>query len=59
LHHRAQIVGRSARSTSRSRWIARLDAVSEPARPFPYYMFADDHQARIHGQVEVTDKPAA
>jgi diketogulonate reductase-like aldo/keto reductase len=39
--------------------IARLDAVSEPARPFPYYMFADGHQARIHGQVEVTDKPAA
>ena len=39
--------------------IARLDAVSEPARPFPYYMFADGHQARIHGQVEVTDKPTA
>jgi aryl-alcohol dehydrogenase-like predicted oxidoreductase len=39
--------------------IARLDAVSEPARPFPYYMFADGHQARIHGQVEVADKPAA
>ncbi|PRY03768.1 aldo/keto reductase [Paraburkholderia sp. BL25I1N1] len=38
--------------------IARLDAVSEPARPFPYYMFADGHQARIHGKVEVTDKPA-
>ena len=38
--------------------VARLDAVSAPARPFPYYMFADGHQARIHGQVEVTDKPA-
>jgi len=38
--------------------VARLDAVSEPARPFPYYMFADGHQARIHGQVEVTGKPA-
>lgn len=38
---------------------ARLDAVSEPARPFPYYMFADGHQARIHGQVEVADKSAA
>ncbi|MGF6780943.1 aldo/keto reductase [Paraburkholderia sp. GAS334] len=37
--------------------IARLDAVSEPARPFPYYMFADGHQARIHGQVDVTGKP--
>ncbi|HYS63580.1 MAG TPA: aldo/keto reductase, partial [Paraburkholderia sp.] len=39
--------------------VARLDAVSEPARPFPYYMFADGHQARIHGQVEVADRPAA
>jgi aryl-alcohol dehydrogenase-like predicted oxidoreductase len=39
--------------------VARLDAVSEPARPFPYYMFADGHQARIHGQVEVTGKPAS
>ncbi|WP_118179431.1 aldo/keto reductase [Paraburkholderia phosphatilytica] len=37
--------------------VARLDAISEPARPFPYYMFADGHQARIHGQVEVADKP--
>ncbi|WP_323118474.1 aldo/keto reductase [Burkholderia alba] len=37
---------------------ARLDAVSAPARPFPYYMFADGHQARIHGQVAVADKPA-
>ena len=36
---------------------ARLDAVSEPARPFPYYMFADGHQARIHGHVEVASKP--
>ncbi|CAB3765447.1 aldo/keto reductase [Paraburkholderia humisilvae] len=39
--------------------IARLDAVSAPARPFPYYMFADGHQARIHGHVEVASKPAA
>ena len=39
--------------------VARLNAISAPARPFPYYMFADDHQARIHGQVEVADKPAA
>ncbi|QDQ84945.1 aldo/keto reductase [Paraburkholderia megapolitana] len=39
--------------------IARLDAVSEPARPFPYYMFADGHQARIHGGVEVSSKPTA
>lgn len=36
---------------------ARLDAVSGPARPFPYYMLAHGHQARIHGQVEVTGKP--
>jgi aryl-alcohol dehydrogenase-like predicted oxidoreductase len=38
---------------------ARLEAVSEPARPFPYYMFADGHQARIHGQVDVIAKPDA
>ncbi|MGV2288900.1 aldo/keto reductase [Trinickia sp. YCB016] len=37
--------------------VARLDAVSEPARPFPYYMFSDAHQPRIHGQVEVASKP--
>lgn len=35
---------------------ARLDAVSEPARPFPYYMFEDGHQARIHGHVDVRNK---
>ncbi|CAB3786904.1 1-deoxyxylulose-5-phosphate synthase YajO [Paraburkholderia caffeinitolerans] len=38
--------------------IARLDAASEPAHPFPYYMFADGHQARIHGQVNVRAEPA-
>lgn len=38
--------------------VARLDAASEPARPFPYYMFADGHQARIHGQVNVRAVPA-
>jgi aryl-alcohol dehydrogenase-like predicted oxidoreductase len=37
---------------------ARLDAVSEPARPFPYYMFEDGHQARIHGHVDVSTKSA-
>ena len=37
---------------------ARLDAVSEPARPFPYYMFEDGHQARIHGHVDVHSKNA-
>jgi len=37
--------------------IARLDAASEPAHPFPYYMFADGHQARIHGQVDVRAAP--
>ena len=39
--------------------VARLDAVSEPARPFPYYMFEDGHQARIHGHVDVRSKPDA
>ena len=37
---------------------ARLDAVSEPARPFPYYMFENGHQARIHGHVDVSNKAA-
>ncbi|NVH74552.1 aldo/keto reductase [Paraburkholderia sp. JPY432] len=37
--------------------IARLDAASEPPHPFPYYMFADGHQARIHGQVDVAAQP--
>lgn len=36
---------------------ARLDAVSQPNHPFPYYMFADGHQARIHGNVDVASKP--
>ncbi|HEX3637679.1 MAG TPA: hypothetical protein VHV99_19770 [Paraburkholderia sp.] len=40
-------------------WVAPLDVVSESARPFPYYMFADGHQARIHGQVAGADKPTA
>jgi len=39
--------------------VARLDAVSEPARPFPYYMFEDGHQARIHGHVDVRNQPDA
>jgi aryl-alcohol dehydrogenase-like predicted oxidoreductase len=38
--------------------VARLDTVSEPSHPFPYYMFADGHQARIHGQVDVAAQPA-
>jgi aryl-alcohol dehydrogenase-like predicted oxidoreductase len=38
---------------------ARLDAASAPATPFPYYMFADIHQTRIHGGVAVGDKPAS
>jgi aryl-alcohol dehydrogenase-like predicted oxidoreductase len=33
--------------------LAKLDAASEPAKPFPYYMFADGHQSRIHNGVEV------
>ena len=37
---------------------ARLDAASAPQRPFPYYMFADIQQTRLHGGVAVGDKPA-
>ena len=37
---------------------ARLDAASAPERPFPYYMFADAQQTRLHGGVAVGDKPA-
>ena len=37
--------------------LRRLDAASEPPHPFPYYMFADGHQARIHGQVDVAAQP--
>lgn len=36
---------------------AQLDAASEPERPFPYYMFVDAQQSRIHGGVSVGDKP--
>lgn len=36
---------------------ARLDAVSATDKPFPYYMFADIQQTRIHGGVAVGDKP--
>jgi aryl-alcohol dehydrogenase-like predicted oxidoreductase len=38
--------------------VARLDAASEPARPFPYYMFEDRQQVRIHGGVEVASRGA-
>jgi len=37
---------------------AQLDAASTPERPFPYYMFADAQQTRLHGGVAVGDKPA-
>jgi aryl-alcohol dehydrogenase-like predicted oxidoreductase len=36
----------------------RLDAASAPRKAFPYYMFADIQQARIHGGAAVGDKPA-
>ncbi|GLQ46341.1 aldo/keto reductase [Dyella lipolytica] len=36
---------------------ARLDAASAPDKPFPYYMFADIQQTRLHGGVAVGDKP--
>jgi aryl-alcohol dehydrogenase-like predicted oxidoreductase len=36
----------------------QLDASTEPDHPFPYYMFADAQQTRLHGGVAVGDKPA-
>lgn len=36
---------------------ARLDQASAPAAPFPYYMFADAQQTRLHGGVAVGSKP--
>lgn len=38
--------------------VRRLDAASAPAAPFPYYMFADVQQRRIHGGVQVASRPA-
>ncbi|KPC53880.1 aldo/keto reductase [Amantichitinum ursilacus] len=38
--------------------VARLDVASAPATAFPYYMFADNHQHRIHGNVPVHSQPA-
>jgi len=38
--------------------IARLDAVSEPARPFPYSFFGNEIQAMLNGGASVGDKPA-
>ena len=38
---------------------ARLNAASAPETPFPYYMFADVQQTRIHGGVAVGDKPTS
>jgi hypothetical protein len=37
--------------------VGRLDAASKAAHPFPYYMFPDGYQARIHGQVDVRAEP--
>ena len=37
---------------------AQLDAVSASDKPFPYYMFADIQQTRLHGGVAVGDKPS-
>ncbi len=36
----------------------RLDAASARERPFPYYMFVDAQQTRLHGGVGVGDKPS-
>ena len=35
----------------------RLDAVSEPERPFPYSFFGQELQAMLHGGATVGDKP--
>ena len=37
--------------------VACLDVASEPARPFPYYVFADGRQARIQGEANVRAVP--
>jgi aryl-alcohol dehydrogenase-like predicted oxidoreductase len=37
---------------------ARLNAASATDKPFPYYMFQDIQQTRMHGGVAVGDKPA-
>jgi aryl-alcohol dehydrogenase-like predicted oxidoreductase len=38
--------------------VAELDLATAPARPFPYHLFGDIQQARIHGGVEVASAPA-
>ncbi|MBO1112400.1 aldo/keto reductase [Bordetella petrii] len=37
--------------------VRRLDAASAMPAPFPYYMFADVQQQRIHGGVQVASRP--
>jgi aryl-alcohol dehydrogenase-like predicted oxidoreductase len=37
---------------------AELNAASAPQVPFPYYMYVDAQQTRMHGGVAVGDKPA-
>lgn len=37
--------------------MAALDEASEPVRHFPYYMFDDVNQAKIHGDAPVASKP--
>jgi aryl-alcohol dehydrogenase-like predicted oxidoreductase len=36
---------------------ARLDAVSAPPQPFPYFFFEDELQGKVHGGAAVGDKP--
>lgn len=36
---------------------ARLDAVSQPVTPFPYYFFTNAMQEMRHGGASVGDKP--
>lgn len=38
--------------------IEELDHATAPPRPFPYYLFGDIQQARVHGGVEVANAPA-
>jgi hypothetical protein len=38
-------------------WVAPLDVVSESARPFPYYMFADGHQREFMDKSQSPTNP--
>lgn len=38
--------------------VQELDRKTKPEAPFPYYLFGDVQQARVHGGVEVTTAPS-